>query len=82
MDFFGIGLGEILVIATIVLVVVGPERLPEMGAALGRLAGELRRASQEFTSEINREIGELPTPKSPPPGSSGSSATPKNPEDR
>lgn len=65
MDFFGVGLGEVLLVAVIALIVLGPERLVESAASLGRLAGELRRASQEFANQINQEIEATPQSKKP-----------------
>ncbi|MCA9773748.1 MAG: twin-arginine translocase TatA/TatE family subunit [Myxococcales bacterium] len=45
---FGLGFQEILVIAVVALIVVGPKRLPQVGQALGRALAEFRRASDEF----------------------------------
>ena len=42
------GMWEILVVLTLALVVVGPERLPSMVRFLGRQYGKLMRASQEL----------------------------------
>ncbi|MFH1463144.1 MAG: twin-arginine translocase TatA/TatE family subunit [Pseudomonadota bacterium] len=43
-----IGFGEILLIAALLLVVVGPERLPKMLRIAGQYYGKLRRAAQEL----------------------------------
>lgn len=45
---FGLGFGEILVIGALLLVVVGPDRLPEVMRFLGRHYGQLRRAADEL----------------------------------
>ncbi len=45
---FGLGFGEILLIGALLLVVVGPDRLPEVMRFLGRHYGRLRRASDEL----------------------------------
>ena len=54
-----LGLPEILVIMMLALVVVGPERLPEMLRFLGRQYGKLTRASNDlkraFLLEAERE---------------------------
>ncbi len=42
------GISEVLLIAVIALVFVGPERLPEMVRFLGRQYGKLMRASNEL----------------------------------
>ena len=56
------GLGEIIVVAVVALVFVGPERLPEMLRFLGRLYGKLRAATyeirREFTIEVDRVVAE------------------------
>jgi|SRR5579862_2140609 len=49
---FGIGTPELLVILIVALIVLGPERLPEIARALGKGLAELRRATSGFTDEI------------------------------
>lgn len=44
----GLGWQEIALIAILAIVVVGPERLPEMLRFLGRQYGKVRRASDEL----------------------------------
>lgn len=45
---FGLGWNELFFIAVLAVVVVGPDRLPEMMRFLGRQYGKLRRASDEL----------------------------------
>ena len=52
----GIGWGEMLVIAIVALVVVGPKELPGMLRNLGRMMGSVRRMSNEFRREIDKAI--------------------------
>lgn len=52
----GIGWGEMLVIAIIALVVVGPKDLPGMLRNLGRMMGSVRRMSDEFRRELDKAI--------------------------
>jgi Tat protein translocase TatB subunit len=56
------GFGEILLILALALVVVGPDRLPEMVRFLGRQYGKLMRASNElrqaFVLEAERSEAE------------------------
>lgn len=58
----GLGIGEILLIAAVLLVVVGPEGLPQVFRTLGRIYGQLRRASDEmrraFVLEADRQDAE------------------------
>jgi len=56
------------------LILFGPKKLPEMARQAGRLLAELRRASNEFRSQIETEIAHLEvaksqTPPAPPQGS-------------
>lgn len=52
----GFGWGEILVIAVVVLIVVGPKDLPVMLRNLGRMMGTARKMSNEFRREIDKAI--------------------------
>ena len=53
----GINGAEFLVLAVIVLLVVGPERLPEYAAQLGRLVRELRRMAMGAREQVRAELG-------------------------
>jgi Tat protein translocase TatB subunit len=50
---FGIGVPELLVILVVALLVLGPQRLPEVAKALGKALAEFRRA----TSDLSEELG-------------------------
>lgn len=50
---FGIGAGEMLVVAIIVLLAVGPKSMPKFMATIGKTMRELRRAS----TELRRQSG-------------------------
>lgn len=52
----GIGFGEILIISTIGLIVIGPKRLPETARFLGHLFGRLQRQVNSVKSDIRREM--------------------------
>ena len=52
---FGIGFPELLLIAVIALVVIGPKRLPDLARALGRGFAEFRRASDELKRTFEEE---------------------------
>jgi sec-independent protein translocase protein TatB len=41
------------------LIIFGPKKLPEMARQAGKLLAELRRASNEFRSQIETEIAHL-----------------------
>src|ERR1043165_8908646 len=53
---FDIGFSEMMVIAVLALIVVGPERLPRVARTLGHLAGRLQRYVSDVKADINREI--------------------------
>ncbi len=46
----------LIVIAIIALLVVGPEKLPEVAKALGRAYGEFRKALDEATEDFKQTI--------------------------
>ena len=53
---FDIGFSEIVVIAVVALIVIGPERLPKTARMLGHLFGRLQRYVNEVKSDISREM--------------------------
>lgn len=53
---FDIGFSELLVIALVALVVIGPERLPRVARTAGHLLGRLQRYVSDVKADINREI--------------------------
>jgi Tat protein translocase TatB subunit len=53
---FGIGLPELVVIFVVALLVLGPQRLPELARALGRGIRELRNLTEDVRKEIDEEI--------------------------
>jgi sec-independent protein translocase protein TatA len=56
---FGIGLPELMLIMILALLVLGPQRLPEVARMLGRAYGQLRRASEEFQNTIRQDIAAI-----------------------
>ena len=53
---FDIAFSEILVIAVVALIVIGPERLPKTARTLGHLFGRLQRYVAEVKADISREM--------------------------
>ena len=49
---FGIGPEELMLVALLALLVLGPERLPQVMRDLGRVVGDLRRTSDELRGEF------------------------------
>ncbi|MFC2055985.1 TatA/E family twin arginine-targeting protein translocase [Chloroflexota bacterium] len=56
MDFFGMGMGEILLILVIALIIWGPGKLPEIARTLGKTVRTLRKASFDLTTQISKEL--------------------------
>lgn len=55
---FDIGWTELLVIASVAIIVVGPKDLPRMLRTLGQTLGKVRRMSREFQSTFNDALKE------------------------
>jgi Tat protein translocase TatB subunit len=52
---FGIGIPELILIMAIALIVVGPEKLPELAKTLARQMLELKRAANTLKDSLNDE---------------------------
>jgi len=53
---FDIAFSELMLIAVIALIVIGPEKLPRVARTVGHLAGRLQRYVSDVKADINREI--------------------------
>ena len=53
---FDIGFSELVVIALVALIVIGPERLPKVARTAGILLGRLQRYVNDVKADINREM--------------------------
>lgn len=53
---FDIAFSELIIIAVVALVVIGPERLPKVARTAGHLLGRLQRYVNDVKSDINREM--------------------------
>jgi Tat protein translocase TatB subunit len=52
---FGMGFPELLLLLVIAFIVIGPEKLPHLARAVGKGLGEIRRATEEVRTEIEKE---------------------------
>jgi len=59
MNFLGIGLPEIVLILVIAVIIVGPQRLPELAVQLARAIRFLRGYATDATAQIRAELDEL-----------------------
>jgi sec-independent protein translocase protein TatB len=53
---FGLSFGEIVIIAVLALVLLGPDRLPDAAKTLGKAMRELKRATDDLKDQIETEI--------------------------
>ena len=53
---FDVGFSEILVIAAVALIVIGPERLPKVARTMGHLFGRMQRYVNDVKADISREM--------------------------
>lgn len=53
---FDFGFSELVVIAVVMLIVVGPERLPKVARTAGHILGRLQRYVSDVKSDIQREM--------------------------
>lgn len=53
---FDIGFSELIVIAVIALIVLGPEKLPRVARTMGHLFGRMQRYVNDVKADINREL--------------------------
>jgi sec-independent protein translocase protein TatB len=50
-----VGFGELLMVVIVVLVVFGPERLPDVARQIGRFIGQVRLTTQRMLDELKNE---------------------------
>lgn len=54
---FGLGFGEILLIAAVALVVLGPERLPKVARSAGLWVGRIQNFINNVKTELSQQAG-------------------------
>ncbi len=68
---FGIGFPELLVILLLGLIVLGPQRLPELARTLGRWFAAIKRAADDAQAQVREELDGVERtahhPEPPPP---------------
>jgi len=55
---FDVGWSELVVIAVVAIIVIGPKDLPRTFRAFGQWTGKMRRMAREFQSQFNEAIRE------------------------
>ena len=88
-----IGPVELIIILVIALIVIGPGRLPDVGAALGKSIREFRKASSDITEATRVDTSPIPpsaaatppqttaAPPMPAPTATAPVTTASNPDD-
>jgi sec-independent protein translocase protein TatB len=58
---FGIGMPELILIAVVALIVLGPKKLPDLAKSMGRAVREFRKATSELkeTFQVDSEVSEV-----------------------
>lgn len=65
---FNIGPFELIVVFVVVLLVLGPKKLPELARTLGRTLGEFRRATEDLKTSLTIDLKSdhaTPSPSQP-----------------
>jgi sec-independent protein translocase protein TatA len=76
-----IGAPELIIILVIALLILGPGKLPEVGASIGKSIREFRKASSDVQDavKVNVDTSPLPTPASSAPVAPPAPADPAPP---
>ncbi|GBE02148.1 sec-independent protein translocase protein TatAd [bacterium BMS3Bbin06] len=59
---FDLGIQELIVIFVVALIIVGPQKLPELARSLGKGMAELKKTLQGVKEQIDSEMEEIETP--------------------
>lgn len=75
---FGIGFPELVVILLLALIVLGPQRLPELARSLGRGFSMLKQTAEEAQSQVRDELRAVEAASEPMPSPPDSSGEPED----
>ncbi len=62
---FGLGFGEIVIVLILALVLLGPQRLPDVAKQLGKALRDFRRATDDLKEQFETELYSEPA-RTPP----------------
>ena len=63
MNLFGIGPAELIFVFVLALIFIGPGKMPEVAASLGKTLREFQRASAELSEALNAEVAAVQAAK-------------------
>jgi TatA/E family protein of Tat protein translocase len=69
-----IGAPELIIILVIALLILGPGKLPEVGASIGKSIREFRKASSDFQDSVKVDTTPLPAQTTDAPTASAAAA--------
>ena len=75
-----IGPLELLLVLALALLILGPGKLPEVGAALGRTIREFRRATTEIDAAVDPNVRPATPATAPTPAPPATPAIPPEPQ--
>ena len=58
MDFFGMGMGEIILVIIVAIIIWGPNKIPEIARTVGKALNTIKQTSSDLTAQITKEIDE------------------------
>ncbi len=50
---FGLGTSELILVAVLALIFIGPERMPQIATALGKFVRQFKKVIDEIKSDLN-----------------------------
>lgn len=59
---FDVGGGELILIVMAIILLFGPKKLPEIAKTMSKGFREVKKAQQEFTTQIKKEVGDIENP--------------------
>lgn len=64
---FGMSMTEMMIIAVVALLILGPKELPKAAKTIGKALRDVRRASDDLRDTFEREMRDEPPPPKPRP---------------
>ncbi len=77
MDFLGMGPWEILLILIIAMIFLGPGKIVDFARTLGKWVRAIKRAGNDFTAAVTREVEKIEKEPPPPPPEEAKPAPPQ-----